>query len=152
MKSKRKSLIIKNSYVIYKDQNGKIVDKESWLKISKNKPYFIYDKESSKPLSEFKNIKFTLVTGIADSSHLINYLNDSGYNFNHILFKDHHDFSNSDIIKIDRNNLIITTEKDYVKLFTKITSSLYYLPIEFVIDNEVDFSKQILDYIQTRNS
>jgi len=112
----------------------------------------LYDKESSKLLSEFKNIKFTLVTGIADSSHLINYLNDSGYNFNHILFKDHHDFSNSDIIKIDRNNLIITTEKDYVKLFTKITSSLYYLPIEFIIDNEVDFSKQILDYIQTRNS
>ena len=43
MKSKRKSLIIKNSYVIYKDQNGKIVDKESWLKIIENKPYFIYD-------------------------------------------------------------------------------------------------------------
>ena len=43
MKSKRKSLIIKNSNIIYKDQNGKIVDKESWLKISENKPYFIYD-------------------------------------------------------------------------------------------------------------
>ena len=112
----------------------------------------VYNKEGSKPLSEFGNIEFTLVTGIADSSHLINYLNDSGYNFNHMLFKDHHNFSDSDIIKIDRNNLIITTEKDYVKLFTKITSSLYYLPIEFVIDNEVDFRKQILDYIQTRNS
>ena len=143
---------------INKDQKRHIIQK---LNIGDNqKIYFssikyskmVYDKESSKPLSEFKNIKFTLVTGIADSSHLINYLNDSGYNFNHILFKDHHDFSNSDIIKIDRNNLIITTEKDYVKLFTKITSCLYYLPIEFVIDNEVDFSKQILDYIQTRNS
>ena len=143
---------------INKDQKRHIIQK---LNIGDNqKIYFssikyskmLYDKESSKLLSEFKNIKFTLVTGIADSSHLINYLNDSGYNFNHILFKDHHDFSNSDIIKIDRNNLIITTEKDYVKLFTKITSSLYYLPIEFVIDNEVDFSKQILDYIQTRNS
>ena len=143
---------------INKDQKRHIIQK---LNIGDNqKIYFssikyskmVYDKESSKPLSEFKNIKFTLVTGIADSSHLINYLNDSGYNFNHILFKDHHDFSNSDIIKIDRNNLIITTEKDYVKLFTKITSVLYYLPIEFVIDNEVDFSKQILDYIQTRNS
>ena len=143
---------------INKDQKRHIIQK---LNIGDNqKIYFssikyskmVYDKEISKPLSEFKNIKFTLVTGIADSSHLINYLNDSGYNFNHILFKDHHDFSNSDIIKIDRNNLIITTEKDYVKLFTKITSSLYYLPIEFIIDNEVDFSKQILDYIQTRNS
>ena len=139
---------------INKDQKRHIIQK---LNIGDNqKIYFssikyskmVYDKESSKPLSEFKNIKFTLVTGIADSSHLINYLNDSGYNFNHILFKDHHNFSDSDIIKIDRNNLIITTEKDYVKLFTKITSSLYYLPIEFVINNEVDFNKQILDYIQ----
>jgi len=143
---------------INKDQKRNIIQK---LNIGDNqKIYFssikyskmVYDKESSKSIIEFKNIKFTLVTGIADSTYLINYLNDNGYNFNHISFKDHHDFSNSDIIKIDQNDLIITTEKDYVKLFTKITSVLYYLPIEFVIDNEVDFSKQILDYIQTRNS
>ena len=143
---------------INKDQKRHIIQK---LNIGDNqKIYFssikyskmVYDKESSKSIIEFKSIKFTLVTGIADSTYLINYLNDNGYNFNHISFKDHHDFSNSDIIKIDQNDLIITTEKDYVKLFTKITSVLYYLPIEFVIDNEVDFSKQILDYIQTRNS
>ena len=147
-------IVTKCNSDINEDQKKQVIQK---LNISDNqKIYFssikyskmVYDKESSKPLSEFKNIKFTLVTGIADSSHLINYLNDSGYNFNHILFKDHHNFSDSDIIKIDRNNLIITTEKDYVKLFTKITSSLYYLPIEFVINNEVDFNKQILDYIQ----
>ena len=147
-------IVTKCNSDINEDQKKQVIQK---LNISDNqKIYFssikyskmVYDKESSKPLSEFKNIKFTLVTGIADSSHLINYLNDSGYNFNHILFKDHHNFSDSDIVKIDRNNLIITTEKDYVKLFTKITSSLYYLPIEFVINNEVDFNKQILDYIQ----
>ncbi|MEO2143209.1 MAG: tetraacyldisaccharide 4'-kinase, partial [Flavobacteriaceae bacterium] len=133
---------------INKDQKRHIIQK---LNIGDNqKIYFssikyskmLYDKESSKSIIEFKNIKFTLVTGIADSTYLINYLNDNGYNFNHISFKDHHDFSNSDIIKIDQNDLIITTEKDYVKLFTKITSVLYYLPIEFVIDNEVDFNKQ----------
>ncbi|MEE2616797.1 MAG: tetraacyldisaccharide 4'-kinase [Bacteroidota bacterium] len=147
-------IVTKCNSDINEDQKKQVIQK---LNIGDNqKIYFssikyskmVYDKESSKPLSEFKNIKFTLVTGIADSSHLINYLNDSGYNFNHILFKDHHNFSDSDIIKIDRNNLIITTEKDHVKLFTKITSSLYYLPIEFVINNEVDFNKQILDYIQ----
>ena len=143
---------------INKDQKRHIIQK---LNIGGNqKIYFssikyskmVYDKENSKSIIEFKNIKFTLVTGIADSTYLINYLNDNEYNFNHISFKDHHDFSNSDIIKIDQNDLIITTEKDYVKLFTKITSVLYYLPIEFVIDNEVDFNKQILDYIQTGNS
>ncbi len=143
---------------INKDQKRHIIQK---LNIGDNqKIYFssikyskmVYDKENSKSIIEFKKIKFTLVTGIADSTYLINYLNDNEYNFNHISFKDHHDFSNSDIIKINQNDLIITTEKDYVKLFTKITSVLYYLPIEFVIDNEVDFNKQILDYIQTGNS
>jgi len=134
---------------INKDQKRHIIQK---LNIGDNqKIYFssikyskmVYDKENSKSIIEFKNVKFTLVTGIADSTYLINYLNDNEYNFNHISFKDHHDFSNSDIIKINKNDLIITTEKDYVKLFTKITSVLYYLPIEFVIDNEVDFNKQI---------
>ncbi|HIG89581.1 MAG TPA: tetraacyldisaccharide 4'-kinase, partial [Flavobacteriaceae bacterium] len=143
---------------INKDQKRHIIQK---LNIGDNqKIYFssikyskmVYDKENSKSIIEFKKIKFTLVTGIADSTYLINYLNDNEYNFNHISFKDHHYFSNSDIIKINQNDLIITTEKDYVKLFTKITSVLYYLPIEFVIDNEVDFNKQILDYIQTGNS
>ena len=97
------------------------------------------------------NKKFTLVTGIANSSHLINYLNDSGYNFNHISFKDHHDYSDSDIKNINSNDLIITTEKDYVKLYNKITSKLYYLPIEFEIDNKEDFNKKISDYIQANS-
>ena len=43
MKPKRKSLIIKNYNFIYKDQKGKTIEKERWLKISENKAYFIYD-------------------------------------------------------------------------------------------------------------
>ncbi len=104
----------------------------------------LHNKETTSPISEFMNKKFTLVTGIANSSHLINYLNDSGYNFNHISFKDHHDYSDSDIKNINSNDLIITTEKDYVKLYNKITSKLYYLPIEFEIDNKEDFNKKFL--------
>ena len=138
---------------ISKDQKRHIIQK---LNIGDNqKIYFssikyskmLYDKESSKLLSEFKNLKFTLVTGIANSSHMVNYLKDNDFNFNHLSFKDHHNYSNSDISNINNNEIVITTEKDYVKLYSRVTTKLFYLPIEFLIDNEEEFNNQILNSI-----
>jgi len=138
---------------ISKDQKRHIIQK---LNIGDNqKIYFssikyskmLYDKESSKLLSEFKNIKFTLVTGIANSSHMVNYLKDNDFNFNHLSFKDHHNYSDSDISNINNNEIVITTEKDYVKLYSRVTTKLFYLPIEFLIDNEEEFNNQILNSI-----
>lgn len=138
---------------ISKDQKRHIIQK---LNIGDNqKIYFssikyskmLYDKESSKLLSEFKNIKFTLVTGIANSSHMLNYLKDNDFNFNHLSFKDHHNYSDSDISNINNNEIVITTEKDYVKLYSRVTTKLFYLPIEFLIHNEEEFNNQILNSI-----
>ena len=138
---------------ISKDQKRHIIQK---LNIGDNqKIYFssikyskmLYDKESSKLLSEFKNIKFTLVTGIANSSHMVNYLKDNDFNFNHLSFKDHHNYSDSDISNINNNEIVITTEKDYVKLYSRVTTKLFYLPIEFLIHNEEEFNNQILNSI-----
>ena len=138
---------------ISKDQKRHIIQK---LNIGDNqKIYFssikyskmLYDKESSKLLSEFKNIKFTLVTGIANSSHMVNYLKDNDFNFNHLSFKDHHNYSDSDISNINNNEIVITTEKDYVKLYSRVTIKLFYLPIEFLIHNEEEFNNQILNSI-----
>ncbi len=138
---------------ISKDQKRHIIQK---LNIGDNqKIYFssikyskmLYDKESSKLLSEFKNIKFTLVTGIANSSHMVNYLKDNDFNFNHLSFKDHHNYSDSDISNINNNEIVIATEKDYVKLYSRVTTKLFYLPIEFLIHNEEEFNNQILNSI-----
>ncbi len=146
-------LVTKCDKNISKDQKRHIIQK---LNIGDNqKIYFssikyskmLYDKESSKLLSEFKNIKFTLVTGIANSSHMVNYLKDNDFNFNHLSFKDHHNYSDSDISNINNNEIVITTEKDYVKLYTRVTTKLFYLPIEFLIDNEEEFNDQILNSI-----
>ena len=89
-------------------------------------------------------MKFILVTGIANSSNMVNYLKDKGYDFNHLSFNDHHNYSDSDISDINANELVITTEKDYVKLYSRVTTKLFYLPIEFIIDNEEEFNNQIL--------
>ena len=104
----------------------------------------VYSKEYKKSIDDLKNRKFILVTGIANSSNMVNYLKDKGYDFNHLSFNDHHNYSDSDISDINANELVITTEKDYVKLYSRVTTKLFYLPIEFIIDNEEEFNNQIL--------
>ncbi|WP_293873530.1 tetraacyldisaccharide 4'-kinase, partial [Flavobacterium sp.] len=71
-----------------------------------------------------------------------------------IMFDDHHYFSESDVktIKNKANEkIIITTEKDFVRLNSKILKKqLFYLPIksQFVKDQET-FNQIILDYVGT---
>ena len=74
-------------------------------------------------------------------------------------FSDHHHFSEDDILNIKKqakNNLIITTEKDFVRLNDSISKEqLFYLPIKtsFIFGGN-DFDKTILNYVgkSTRNS
>ena len=48
MKYKRKSLLFENNVVIYKDEKGQIVDKKTWMKISENRLYLLYDIDHNK--------------------------------------------------------------------------------------------------------
>ena len=68
---------------------------------------------------EFLKNEFILVTGIANSKNLVNYLKSKNAKFNHYQFKDHHNYTKNQIDKFDKSNKnILTTEKDYVKLTT----------------------------------
>ena len=88
----------------------------------------------------------TLVTGIANPKPLLEYLNKEKVSFNHLKFKDHHSFSDKEIQKLAAEPLIITTEKDYMRLKDQL-SNIYYLPIEtvFINDKEV-FDKALLSF------
>ena len=48
MKYKRKSLLFENNVVIYKDEKGQIVYKKTWMKISENRLYLLYDIDHNK--------------------------------------------------------------------------------------------------------
>lgn len=69
-------------------------------------------------------------------------------------FPDHHDFSENDIMKIKekaQNKLIITTEKDFMRLSGKLPSAqLFYLPIKtrFVSEGE-RFDTIIANYVES---
>ena len=91
--------------------------------------------------------KFTLVTGLANSNHLVNYLSENNCDFNHIKFKDHHNYKSKDLDNVDNNGNILTTEKDYAKLIETFPErNIYYLPIEVGVESKQEFDKIILNY------
>ena len=101
-----------------------------------------------------------LVCGIAQPETLIIELRKK-YKVEVLLFADHHNFDSSDIKQIHQkfdtfaleNTAIITSEKDYVRLQTKLTADelenypWYYLPIDLKIENEDEFNFLIKKYV-----
>ena len=82
-----------------------------------------------------KDKKVTLVTGIANPAPLVAYLNKKGLVLDHLSFGDHHFFSEREIDQLKTKDIIITTEKDYVRLSDKL-DNLYYLPVKHVFLND----------------
>ncbi len=97
-------------------------------------------------LNYLEDKPFTLVTGIANPGPLVDYLKRKELNFEHIKYPDHHHFSISDLKQLKEKDIILTTEKDYMRLESKLNKfAVYYLPIKTIIlKNQEEFFK---DYI-----
>lgn len=93
--------------------------------------------------------KVTLITGIANSKPLVDYLNQVNITFNHLKFGDHHHFTASEIEEFEKLDTILTTEKDFMrlKMHPTIQDKLFYLPITITIDRAEDFNKKILGFV-----
>lgn len=91
---------------------------------------------------------FTLVTGIANPKLLVDFLNNKDLKFEHLNFKDHHGFTQEDISKLKEKELIVTTEKDFMRLkhYESLRDKLYYLPIAVNIDNSSKFNELIINF------
>lgn len=101
-------------------------------------------------MEEFGKQQFTLVTGIANPKPLLDYLNKKGFDFEHLNYKDHHNFSDAEIKMLNTKEMILTTEKDFVRLKDTLDSDkLFYLEIQSTIDNETEFNKGILSFIES---
>jgi len=100
--------------------------------------------------TQFNNFikdKFILVTGLANSDHIVDYLANNKCDFEHKEFNDHHDYILKDFEKVNPSLNILTTEKDYAKLIKILPKrKIYYLPITVNIDSNKLFDKLILDY------
>lgn len=112
----------------------------------------IFSDTHSLALEQLKGKPVTLVTGIANADPLLKYLTSKGIDFEHLNYGDHHAFSSSEIEILKQKSLVLTTEKDYVRLkddFVSNPSLLYYLPIAFKIDNEESFNEQITRFVKS---
>jgi len=104
--------------------------------------------DSSRALADLKGTYFTLVTGIANPTPLVKYLKNLGLDFEHLNYKDHHEFSISELEFIHSKPLVVTTEKDFSRLNPKAHNGLFYLPIQLTIDKAEEFERLVVSYVK----
>lgn len=159
----------------------KPIDKRIWAKRLNLFPYqFLYftslqynsllsifrDPQKTISLDELKEKKpvVLLVTGIADPAPLAGYLSEYCACLKHIIFADHHAYKEADLNVITKNfnalqgenKLMITTEKDAVKLSAlnitqrDMKENIYYLPVSVrFLDNKAEeFKTNICDFVE----
>ncbi|WP_298236931.1 tetraacyldisaccharide 4'-kinase [uncultured Algibacter sp.] len=112
---------------------------------------FVFSSEGKKNLTKLN--EFTLVTGIANANSLVDFLKERKLKFEHLNFKDHHEFTAQDIKDIEKKELILTTEKDFMRLkqYNLLKHKLFYLPIQINIDNEANFCSLIESFVKSYN-
>ena len=124
--------------------------------------YIVYDdyayaKDHQVLLKELKQYKILLVTGIANATPLIEFLQKNKLDLEHIEFADHQDIGIQEQKKItskftainSEKKIILTTEKDFVRSFLKVSYPVYYLPIKTVImEREEKFNEIIQNYVR----
>jgi len=101
-------------------------------------------------VEQIKTMDKLLLAGIAKPESFFAHLKNE--NDECLTFPDHHNFSESELIEIKQkasDKIIVTTEKDYVRLKGSILSGqLYFLPIKSSFISEEDsFNKKILNYV-----
>ena len=120
-------------------------------------------KDSKKNLKGLKDVNILLLTGIASPRQLTEDLTPQAKSITPLTFADHHQFSKKDVRLINSTfadmpspKHIITTEKDAARLQAtdglsdEVRQHLSMIPlrISFLLDQEEDFNKHILGYVQ----
>ena len=136
--------------------------------INYDKPIGIFN-EQQLDLESLKDKNVMLLTGIASPKQMEHDLTPMVKTLTSVSFGDHHHFKSKDIDRINEAfesmpepRLIITTEKDAVRLrdseglYEIVKDNLYALPIKvsFMQDQEENFNEKIISYVRknSRNS
>lgn len=112
----------------------------------------VYSGDRVMKVSEIRNVDKLLLAGIAKPEPFFAHLRNT--NDECLVFPDHHHFTEKDILEIknkSQNKIIITTEKDFVRLEGGIPNEqLFYLPIKssFLSGSE-NFDRTIENNVET---
>lgn len=118
----------------------------------------VISKKDEIAIDNLKDYKVLLVTGIAKTKPLTDFLAKQSVVIEHLKFKDHYHFSDKDYntifssfanLKGDKK-LILTTEKDYVRAFANRSEIVYYLPIKTsFIEHQDSFDTLVKKYVSS---
>ncbi len=125
--------------------------------------YSVHRQYKAKDADEkYTGSRVLAVSGIADNEAFIKGLGNRGYNVaGHIFFDDHHSYNMADIdmimgVKAAKSaDLIVTTEKDYVKLSEMIMDNSFWVVLGVEHDfgkGKNDFDNWILEKIKEVNA
>ncbi|MCO5233171.1 MAG: tetraacyldisaccharide 4'-kinase [Chitinophagales bacterium] len=127
-------------------------------------PYLLGYEGLVYPLSDLENI--LLITGIADASPLLEYVQSKVKSVKHIAFSDHYVYQLSDLKQIQKEfhslmkegkTRILTTEKDAIRLYfyrkelLQLQLEVYVQAVNIVLDNEERFIEKIEQILKDRN-
>ncbi|REH54982.1 lipid-A-disaccharide kinase [Tenacibaculum gallaicum] len=107
-------------------------------------------------ISDLKDKEVLLVTGIANPKPLLNFLKEKEIGFKHLNFPDHHNFTQQDISNIKKafkelssqQKIILTTEKDYMRLEGKVDHLSYISIKSDFLNEEQVFNSLVLEEIR----
>ena len=116
----------------------------------KNKKIKIfYSKYMLKNSEKFKNRKVIGFAGIGNPKDFFNLLKDSGIILTEeIRYPDHYNYTDNDIKNLmsrskNNNAILITTEKDYLRINQNYQQDINYLKVKIEIENRNDFVEEI---------
>ena len=137
----------------------------------------LYNLATGQPSQVDPRCEVLIVSGVADPTVMVNYVEKHFRLLDHLAYSDHHHFSYSDLremqTRLDNVNnqgyctsdssqkpIIITTEKDAARLVDmksmkpELKSRIYYLPTEvFFLKNHTElFNQKVLDYVRKDRS
>lgn len=136
---------------------------------SKNQQLFFttisYDKnlkgaEFELTIADLKHKDVLLVTGIAKPNSLLSFLSKENINYKHLEYADHYDFNAQDILKIEKefndlpskNKMILTTEKDYMRLQGKLKNMCYITIKSTFLSEEEKFKQLVIGHIEDKKN
>ena len=111
----------------------------------------VFGTENTMNVSEVITKEKVIVAGIAKPKYFIDYLNSGKDKV--LIYPDHHNFSDQEILELNaiaQDKMLVTTEKDFVRLNGKINvDKLFYLPIKVkLLNSETEFQSEIFGTIK----
>jgi tetraacyldisaccharide 4'-kinase len=111
----------------------------------------VFGAEKAMNVTEVITQEKVIVAGIAKPKYFVDYLNSGKDKV--MIYPDHHNFSDQEILELNalaQDKILVTTEKDFVRLNGKIKpDTLYYLPIQTqFLNSENEFQTLIKKVIK----